>query len=250
MKIEQIKTGIAELDSDLTEFLELYQSERLTEVRSAIQDPSVERKIFIDLVPDSLFRLYLNFVKEDISQELFDRISDKSRGFINEVGEIILRELDGILDHPVTRARRMIDQEIQLASISTNIEKVGRYLLNDRRDPNTVREISYSSSFAGIDGRLKPSVRLLLQNQVGKPLLDTTAEWDDLLFLAQGLITILVKEMDTWLDVYRKGVFEITEENKQQIAEQLSALRVASESLFTFVNHYDITVPERSADEK
>ena len=70
-----------------------------------------------------------------------------------------------------------------------------------------------------------PAVRMGLRERRKKLLLDTTVDWDDVLFLAAGLVTLLAEQFERWESLQEGGQLELPD--REEMSEKIGRLEAS-----------------------
>ena len=173
----EIDTGNEQLDADLRQLFSLSESGRLQKLSSTCATLSDAE--FQESVPDRLLRIVAAFAEASEFEELL-KLLPESESILKRAKAITDEFGPPLLLHPLATKRVAI---IKQAAGDSSTEPLASSL-------RVIRTIQHVYTWFGTPPKLVPGVRIAFVNKRGNLLLDTSLDWDDLLFVIDGLLRI------------------------------------------------------------
>ncbi len=178
----KIETGIEQLDADLRELFALSDSGRLGELSSTCATLSDAE--FQESVPDGLLRIVAALANASEFETLLAQLPG-SESVLKQAKQVTDALGAPLLSHPLA-PRRIV--AFKQAAASSSTEPLASSL-------HVIRSIQHVYTWFGTPPKLVPGVRIAFVNKRHDLLLDTSLDWDDLLFVIDGLLRIAAGSM-------------------------------------------------------
>jgi len=223
MQKAETSTGIKMLDSDLAELFKLEEQGKLSEAKQLLEDLEVTQDKFTSLISMKVARVTIALLDKDTFVSLKERSAQDSHGLLDKAREIAQTFLAKLPDHPV--AKKILVDEAGEEEKDDN--KEGKLTLN------VISQLAPFSSFFYYREKLIPAVRITFLDRREKKLLESTMDWDDLLFLINGLICIAEAEFEKSIKFFDLDILDIPGKTKigiwiSSIEEHLQKLKELS----------------------
>jgi len=229
---ESINTGNEMLDSDLKELFQVAAGPRLQAVHGAIKKRNLSEPDFAKIAPPSVIRVTHALTDPENFKSLLKQCPVEVHPLLKKAKGLAQKEFSDLPSHPA--ASRILEKEAE--------DK------KPRLNYNTISRISWISEWVGKPPKLLPTVRIGLRDRRDELLLDTTVDWDDLLYLIQGLSRILTEHMEESLELGRASLLEIPD--KGELSNKIGNTRANLDRLLELAPEFDIEVDSEKESEK
>lgn len=214
-------TGIEELDRDLDAYFALLKSPRLGDVADLFKDESRSIADIRAVMSDGIIKLLLVLADPISYSVLIKRCNESGKRRLEDAHKSVKKHFPRIRYHPA-----IVDFAAQAAG-------------SDARDDdkeelkfNTISSIGHARFYFGEPPNLLPVLRIAFRNNRGKLLLDSTMDWDDMLFVSKVLANILVDEFKVAMQLKDAEMLTSDKEFREKIAKHIS-------DLSTYINQLD-----------
>lgn len=179
-------TGIDVIDKDYSDFVELMTEEHLAELQKLADEGAATTGDLFKIGTPGAFRLARSLVIDQNFEELKKLVSADSVKQLNDARERAKVELLPILEAP---ALKPLVLDLEDSKNDSDVSLAAAAL--DR-----VTTVSAFSSWVFEGESVFPAIRVLLGNRDKKLLLDSTMEWDDVLFIVRILISEVADDIE------------------------------------------------------
>ena len=236
MAKRQFDTGREELDRDLTLLFEVTsEEEALANIQAALANETLSVEDLNKVLPGRLWGLLARLWTPSHYQQLLDNTSVEARPDIEEARRIVVQHLTDLFRHPAYVAAFAV-----LAAKGLEAEKGDEGSSHLWDSLRVISGIAHVPSWDGPQPHFEPAVRVLFFDDGKKVLLDTTADWDTLLFLARSLAEIFAKQLKSGENLVEHIELEAKEKNK--LASNLRKLESVLERIKKLAPVYGIHV--------
>ena len=241
-----IDTGSEQLDADLRFLFQVRSDEKtLADLKAALADEAIGSEELHEFLPPKVCGLLTALRTPSRYEWLLNKVDDNARRYIEEAKCFADDELVDLFKHPAffEAALGRKTQETAEAPDPRSMESVLRSISGIQHFPTWLGPSADSGNF-------RPSVRVIFYDERKEPLLDTTADWDTLLFASSGLLEILAKQLETGQDMVRK--IDHDADSKGAMADRIRELETALIRIKELAPIYEIEIqsdsPSQDAD--
>lgn len=236
-----IDTGSEQLDADLRFLFRIRSDEQtLADVKTALADDSTTSQELCRFLPSSVCGLLTTLRTPSRYEWLLDKVSDNARHHIEDAKCFADDELADLFKHPAfleaTLGRKTPEAEKETPDSHT----LGSIL-------RSISGMQHIPTWLGPWPRFRPAVRVIFYDDTKEPLLDTTADWDTLLFASSGLLEILADQLKNGQDMVRQIDHEASD--KSEMANRISELETALTRIKELAPIYGIEIQSDSSPE-
>ncbi|MDQ7830702.1 MAG: hypothetical protein RDU30_03135 [Desulfovibrionaceae bacterium] len=191
---EEIKTGYPKLDRDIEYVYGYADIVSLTNaVASVVNSKSVNDRDVLKVIPPEILRFVWVMLNGELDK-IKHKTSEVTKQYIQEAEEKVHPICD-LLRSCQDRLGRIIKQAA--TSEDDFLDNVFRMISRVQWRPVWMFE----------GDNIKPAARILLKNRnQSSILLDTTASWDNILYLAYAFTDILAKDSERSVDSFKKQI--------------------------------------------
>jgi hypothetical protein len=214
---ETINTGIAELDRDLYVFNEVVETPLFELIKNTVADKSVRVDQLSALIPAGFIRVAAVLSSTKPFENLRNQVNENVRPMLDKARDFVVEKLPGLMENPgiLTFLGEIASQESQ--------EEVDSDTPNSSL--NQITKIGYFSSFLGSPPNLIPAVRLSFQDSKGNRLLDSTLDWDDLVFLTASTASIAREQFENAIRLHESNLLALGEKERARIAKRFAQIQ-------------------------
>ena len=179
-KLDEVKTGMKDLDDDLRELFAICEDKKkLSTIKEAIANKDISSEEFSKIVPKSLIAFSF-LLSGPTFIFLLDDIKEEAVGLVKDAKSLIEKHFGKLFENKNAKSifEKMTEEESghEESLADETIRGIGHYFIWEDDPPE-----------------LTPAVRMAFKNRKKKILLNTRLDWDDFSFLLQGLSGIFVK---------------------------------------------------------
>jgi hypothetical protein len=234
MPASKASTGFEGLDDDLRKLFDANSVERRREVKAAIADPRLSEEELFDIVPQAILRLALALREPSSYKALLKQVNEEARQQLEKAKEIIEQHFADIVKHPSLLRRFSLPGEDDDAPTLVNAL-------------NFIAEVDHFACWTGAPPAMRPASRLVFWGVDGEILLNSTCDWEDLLFLTQTLSGILICEMKSGKALAEQRLVDLPE--KERMVKRLQTLEKNIEKIKQLGRLYGLTFDAQDPDE-
>lgn len=241
MARKKSKTGIEDLDRDLEMLFRLAKSGQFQSIKDALEDTTLSPNKIKDLVPEGFVRLTAVFTTPVLFGLVKTDCREDGRATLDEARSLFDKHFPDIGRHPSIPAlvseyfkkKKVIDLKEEKDSVSAMLDSL-----------NVISQLEHFTSWRVTENEILPAVRVVFSNRRNRLLLDTLMDWDDLMFIVQGLTTILRDDLRKGQQFARKRKPKIVvpESEKNRIAERISETILKLEEISELALSFGIEV--------
>lgn len=232
MAERQINTGQDVLDRDLTLLFEITSEEEArANIQAALANETLSVEDLNSALPRGLWPLLTFLRTPSRYQWLLDNTSDQARHDIEEARKVVEEHLTDLFKHPA-----YLEVVNAGAKVEEADEEEGSSHLQDTF--RVISGIAHVPSWDGPQPHFQPAVRVLFFDDGKKVLLDTTADWDTLLFLARSLAEIFAEQLKSGKNLVEHIKVDASE--REKLARNLTKLKDALERIKKLAPIYGI----------
>lgn len=182
-----VNTGVTQLDDDLKVLFDFCTSERLKRLQEAAANDALTEDNLADFVPEEVLRAASVLSEPSGFEFLRDQATESSRPVIEEAKALVDHHLNAAFRHPaiIKRAEELVTQKTKMDDAFAAV----------RENLNVIAAVGGRFMWTGIPPKLTPALHVAFLDSNSKLLLDSLLEWDDVLFVASGLVERLSEAM-------------------------------------------------------
>jgi hypothetical protein len=236
-------TGITKLDEDLKGLFEFAESKKLDEAKRVLSDPKSSFEDLIGNLGKPVIRLAIALQNDLKYGVLLHKCSLEARESIERARNLVKEHLSKVPSHPAVIAKAVESTEDGDGVEQDKGEQVSSLGLNpiSRITPAPIL-------FRLKSGKIAPSVRIgLVNSRQNERLLDTTLDWEDILFVLAAFMEILADELDHVHSVVELSKLALPD--KGSMVERLSSIREAWERVQRLAPLYGIESPSSNTED-
>jgi len=237
MEIEKINTGLDSLDEDLRNLFEIASDPKMIEsIKQAIDNRDISAQEFVKIVPLALVRLTL-LTNDFFYHAVKTRIKVEAHELVDKARHFIENNFPTIQTHPITQP-----------FIEGAIQKYGHGIEQKIFNVNTITQISSIISWFGKPPELIPTVRVSFLDERDRILLDSTMEWDDLIYMIEALTKIAQGLFECGRGLAEMNLLKIT--NPEKMAGRINNIQGYLNQIKDLFSIYKIELPSEPAPRK
>ncbi|TKJ36236.1 MAG: hypothetical protein CEE38_12530 [Planctomycetes bacterium B3_Pla] len=217
-KLDELKTGIKDLDEDLRELFAICEvKKKLDAIKQAIANKDISSEEFSEIVPEALIKLSLllagpqfGILLEDVNEGAIDLVQEAKSLIEKHFGNLFQNE----------NAKSMLNK-------MTERQQAGSESLFDE----VIRGVGYHFMWEHDPPELTPAVSIVFKNRKRKILLSTRFDWEDFSSLFKNLSEIFVELLEKGKPLAELGQIDLddSQEVLKNIEEALGNLQKIKE---------------------
>ena len=181
-----IDTGLPPLDDDLRQFFEVCESDAPDRVRKGLAGGTLSKEQFAELVPDGAFRAASLLTGPLTYKVVLEEVRNEAKQLLERARELARTRLGPILEHPLSIKRF---RQIAAGQDKGTLTGLGKSL-------NAIYSVQAMRMWVRTAPGLSPAIRIAFVNASNEPLLDSTFDWDNLLFVIKALTRAMAQSME------------------------------------------------------
>lgn len=205
-KLDEVKTGMKDLDNDLRELFALCEDKKkLSTIKEAIANKDISIEEFTKVVPKSLVAFSFLLTGPQFIL-LLDDINEEAVGLVKEAKSLIEKHFGNLFENKITKSilKKIIggEQEHIESLVDETIQGIAHYLVWEDEPPE-----------------LTPATRIAFKNRKSKILLNTRLDWEDFSFFLKNLSKIFVELLEKGKPLAELGQLDLS--YSQKVAENI-----------------------------
>ncbi|HEY7313274.1 MAG TPA: hypothetical protein VH643_28250 [Gemmataceae bacterium] len=238
MAANDVETGIERLDADLQSLFEANTAERRRQIKAAISNLDLSEEEFFSVVPLSILRLTLALRNPDSYKSLLKTVKEEATPRLEKAKEVIEQHFTDILKHPSI---------LHFFSLPSEGEKEGE--AEDEAPTaldalNIITKVEHFPGWVGSPPAMRPASRIMFSGIDHQLLLDSTCDWDDMLYLSQTLTSMLICEMENGKSLAENHLIDLP--YKDSMMTRLRSLEEDLKKLKQLAKKYGLNTKEHS----
>lgn len=228
------KTGIETLDKDIAFLFNLKPSKFKT-FEKVVSNKAATIKELKDNIPPEIFNLVFHILPDSTYDTLVRQSPKTGKQLIKKARNLVMTHLADLLYHPAVveflvsqvTTQKNDDEKEKTPSLNLNIIHTispAPTLFADKDDPE----------------RLTPAVRIGFLDRRRKVLLDTTLDWDDMLFVASVFLKTLASELEKRQSLAKSGILKMYDQ--KQIRDKIFSVQDSLKKIKKFATIYGINI--------
>lgn len=236
-----VRTGIDDLDHDLSKLFQVCEGASLKQIKDAISDRDLSGSQLMEQVPASILRLAYIFGDPLRLKVLAEKVPAGALVHLNRAAALIEEHFPSLVEHP---------GYTEFMAAEFRGKKDGGSAALDPESRKRIASVSTVSSWFGNPPDLQPSVRLMLSNRSDDILLDSPLDWNDLVFLSMSLLQVLSTQMDSAKD-FSRFMLDLPAGACSSIAERIAIMEECLKQIKEIAPAFGIDVDSaKEGDEK
>lgn len=210
-----MNTGIQQLDRDLEALLSLDSPEKLEEIRNLKKKDNPTIGDILSVVDPRAIRVSAGLLSDEIFSDLKNKIKSDSKDEFVKAKKFTQEHLEELINSEIIQDEFFREQEVD------DFQPLSESL-------NIITSISGTSNWIIQKNNVIPAIRYIFSNSKRKKvLLQSTLDWEDVLFTTEGLLDLLkddIENTSNLLDQKTLKKLNIDSDNLTDRIENISKL--------------------------
>jgi|GEM_PF-5898410 len=207
-----MNTGIQKLDRDLETLLSLDDPEKLEEIRELNKKSNPTIGDILSVVDPEAIRLSAALLSDEIFEDLKSKIKSDSSDLLLKAKQFAKENLEELVNKDIIQDDFFRNDEID------DFHPLSESL-------NIITSISGASNWIVQKNNLVPAIRCVFSNSRRKKvLLESTLDWEDILFITEGLLELLQDDIENASNFLDKKTLKNSDVNPVKLSDKVENL--------------------------